>query len=95
MQEGERTVFQMRIPTWSFGLAMTLRFIMAYAARRHSSILLFGAAPFQTTALACVAPGAVEVGVGSEGCEEEEASIGSSMVGVASMHHKIESFVYR
>lgn len=74
---------------------MTLRFIMAYAALRHSSILLFAGAPFQTTALACDEGAAVEVGVGSEGCEDEGASIGSSMVGVASMHHKIESLVYR
>lgn len=35
-------MFQMTMPTWSFGLEMTLRFIMAYAARSTTSSLLVG-----------------------------------------------------
>lgn len=101
-KQKERTVFQIKTPSKSFGLEMTLRFIIAYTQRRHSSNLLFAGAPFHTIsfvcACVCVCVGGGrcvdKVGVGvAPGFREElspgggpGASIGASMVGVASMH---------
>lgn len=94
-----RTVFQIKTPSKSFGLEMTLRFIIAYTQRRHSSNLLLAGAPFHTISFVCVVcvggGRCVEVGVGvgvasdfraEPSSVEGGTSMGASMVGVASMH---------